>query len=76
LSGFDKSLVPERIYNEKGTDRWWTRNELQHLGAPENPATSIRLNGKEQMRRTRSDAFTAIPGKPQIVVRAVSVQGR
>ncbi len=67
LSGFDKSLVPERIYHEKGTDRWWTRNELQHLGAPENLATSIRLNGKEQMRRMRSDAFAAIPGKPQIV---------
>lgn len=42
----DRSLVPERIFREKGSHRWWTKSELQHLGAPENPATSIRLNGK------------------------------
>lgn len=42
----DRSLVPERIYHEKGSNRWWTRNELQRLGSAENPATSLRLNGK------------------------------
>jgi hypothetical protein len=63
----DKSRVPERIYHEKVSNRWWTRNELQRLGAPENPATSIRLNGKSRMRRTHSNAFPAIPGKPSIV---------
>lgn len=46
----DKSAIPERIFHEKGSNRWWTRNELQHLGAPENPAMSIRLNGKGKMR--------------------------
>ena len=63
----DESRVPERIYHEKGSDRWWTQNELQRLGAPENPATSTRLNGKGQMRRTRSNAFPGIPERPQIV---------
>lgn len=63
----DKSKVPERIYHERGTDRWWTRNELQRLGAPENPVTSIRLNGKGEMHRTHSNAFPVIPGRPRIV---------
>jgi hypothetical protein len=63
----DKSKVPERIYHEKGSDRWWTRTELQRLGAPENPVTSFRLNGKGEMRRTHSNAFPAIPSGPQIV---------
>jgi hypothetical protein len=63
----DKSRVPDRIYHEKGSDRWWTRNELLRLGAPENPATSFRLNGKGPMRGTHPDAPPAIPGGPQIV---------
>jgi hypothetical protein len=33
-----RSLVPERIYF--GLNRWWTKNELQALGALENPLTS------------------------------------
>jgi hypothetical protein len=57
----DKSQVPDRIYHEKGSDRWWTRNELQRLGEPENPATSFRLNGKGKMRGTRSNASTGVP---------------
>jgi hypothetical protein len=65
----DKSQVPERIYHEKGPDRWWTRNELQRLGAPENPATSIRLNGKGKMRgmHPNPNASPGISGGPQIV---------
>jgi hypothetical protein len=31
----DESQVPDRIYHEKGSDRWWTKNELQCLGASE-----------------------------------------
>ena len=46
----DKSKVPARIFHEKGTDRWWTRSELQRLGAPENLAMSLRLTGREKMR--------------------------
>ena len=38
----DRSLVPERIFHEKGSNRWYTKSELQRLGAPENPATSLR----------------------------------
>jgi hypothetical protein len=63
----DKSRVPERIYHEKGSDRWWTKNELQRLGTPENPVTSFRLNGKGQMRGNARNASPAIPSGPQIV---------
>jgi hypothetical protein len=73
----DKSVVPERIFRERGSNRWWTRNELQRPGRPENPITSSRLNGKEQMRgmhpkcaaeysdEADSKAVTNIPGLPQ-----------
>ena len=71
----DKSIVPERIFH--GSNRWWTRNELQRLGAPENPATSIRLNRKTQMRGTHPNASPTIPGGPQIVVGIpASLEGR
>jgi hypothetical protein len=63
----DRSRVPERIFHEKGSNRWWTRNQLQHLGAAENPATSIRLNGTGRMRGTHPDASLTIPGGPHIV---------
>jgi hypothetical protein len=63
----DESRVPERIFHEKGSNRWWTKNELQRLGTPEDPATSVRLNGKEKMRGTRSNAFSAVSGGLRIV---------
>ena len=44
----ERSAVPDRIYY--GANRWWTKNEIQALGEPENPATSLRLNGKGKMR--------------------------
>ena len=46
----DKSRIPDRIFHEKGSNRWWTKNELQAIGEPENPDTSLRLNGKGKMR--------------------------
>lgn len=52
----DSSLVPERIYGEKGSNRWYTKSELQRLGAPENPATSLRLNGKGNACGMRANA--------------------
>jgi hypothetical protein len=63
----DESQVPERIYHEKGSNRWWTRSELQRLGDPDNPVMSIRLNGKEKMHRTHSNAFSTDSGGPQLV---------
>jgi hypothetical protein len=32
----DKSRLPERIFHEKGSNRWWAKSELQLLGTPEN----------------------------------------
>jgi len=68
----DKSRVPERIFHEKGSDRWWTRNELQHLGAPENPSTSIRLNGTGRMRANARKCAPSASGGLQIVAGVVA----
>ena len=58
----DRSAMPERIFREKGSNRWWTKSELQRPGAPENPATSSRLNGKEQMRGTHPKCAEDVSG--------------
>lgn len=60
----DKSLVPERIYREKGSHLWWTKNELQRLGEPENPATSIRLNGKTKCAQNAPKCAQVVSGGP------------
>jgi hypothetical protein len=65
-----ESQIPERIYREKDSDRWWTRNELQRLGAPDDPVRSIRLNGKEKMHRTHSNAFSTNADGPLPVAAA------
>lgn len=31
----DASVIPDRLFHEKGTDRWWQRHEIRLLGAPE-----------------------------------------
>jgi hypothetical protein len=59
----DQSRIPEPVYHEKGSNRWWTQNELQRLGSPENPIASFRLNGKEEMRVMHSNAFRANANK-------------
>ncbi len=63
----DRSTVPERIFHEKGSNRWWTRTELQYLGAPENPATSLRLNGKAECAENAPQCAAGISGGLQIV---------
>src|SRR5712664_2210135 len=63
----DKSAVPERIFREKGSNRWWTRNELQRVGAPEKPATSIRLNGKAECAQNARKCAHGISGGLQVV---------
>ena len=54
----DRSALPARIFHEKGSNRWWTKNELQAIGAAENPLTSHRLNGTGEMRE---NAFQCVP---------------
>jgi hypothetical protein len=29
----DKSAMPDRIFREKGSDRWWTKSELLAINA-------------------------------------------
>jgi hypothetical protein len=54
----DRSAIPARIFHEKGSNSWWTKKELQAIGAPENPLTSHRLNGTGEMRE---NAFQCVP---------------
>jgi hypothetical protein len=37
----DASVIPDRLFHEKGTDRWWQRNEMRLLGAPEKVGKSL-----------------------------------
>ena len=60
-----KSRIPERIYF--GANRWWTRNELQALGTPENPDTSLRPNGKGKMREDARKCAEGISSEPAAV---------
>lgn len=64
----DKSMVPDRIYHEKGTDRWWTKNELQELGAAEKPETSFRLNGKAKCVQMRGKCVAVVSERPTLAV--------
>lgn len=60
----DRSMVPERIYY--AANRWWTKDELQRLGDPENPATSIRLNGKAGCAQDARKCAQVVSGRPTI----------
>jgi len=59
-----ESRVPERIFREKGTKNWFCRNELQAIGDPENPATSLRLNGKKEMREDARKCAQGVSAEP------------
>jgi hypothetical protein len=61
----ERSSLPDRIYY--GADRWWTKNEIQALGEPENPDTSLRLNGIEKMRAQCAQCAQGISGEPESV---------
>jgi hypothetical protein len=59
----DKSVKPERLFHEEGSDRWYTRNELRAIGeANESPA---RVDAKvlADIGRMRSLAFRGVSGK-------------
>ena len=68
----DKSAVLERIFHEKGSNRWWTKPELQRLGAPENPVTFLRLNGKGECAQNARNASPGISSGLRIVAGAHS----
>lgn len=59
----DRSMVPPRIFHERGSNRWWLKSELQRLGAPENPATSIRLNGKAKCAQNVPKCAQVVPDR-------------
>lgn len=37
----DASVIPDRVFHEKGSGRWWQRNEMRLLGAPEEIGKSL-----------------------------------
>jgi hypothetical protein len=59
----DKSIQPERLFHEKGSDRWYTRSELLALGEANEPATRVGAKALASIGRTRSLAFRGISGK-------------
>ena len=59
-----KSRIPGRIYF--GANRWWTKNELQAIGAAENPVTSHRLSGIGNAFQMRSNAYKCVTSEPQV----------
>ena len=61
----DKSRIPDRIFHEKGSDRWWTKNDLRQVGAAENPLTSHRLNGTEEHARGCAQCAQGHPREPE-----------
>lgn len=63
----DKSVMPERVFREKGTTRWWAKRDLERaIGRPK-PITATK---EERLLKLRSRAFQSIPvplspkGKP------------
>jgi hypothetical protein len=59
-----KSQIPARIFF--GANRWWTKNELQAIGAAENPVTSHRLSGIGNAFQMRSNAYKCVTSEPQV----------
>lgn len=70
----DRSVLPERIFHEKGTDRWFTRSELLAIGEGEKPpamadAATLRHAGtmRSHAFRGASGAVLAVPEPVQIM---------
>src|SRR5208283_2504931 len=63
----DRSILPERVYREKGTKRWWAKRDLEGLIGRSKPLSAKK---EEALLKARSLAFQAIPtalspkGKP------------
>lgn len=56
----DKSLQPGRIYREKGTRRWWAKNEIEPITAPHKPSKRMTSKAAERAILKRSQAFHGI----------------
>jgi hypothetical protein len=59
----DRSISPERLFHEEGSDRWYTRNEL--LAIKEANISVIGLDANIERERTimRSLAFRGLSGR-------------
>lgn len=53
----DKSIVPARLYHEKGSDRWWTKNELEAITAT---ARRVKPLNSRQLRGVATTRFLAL----------------
>lgn len=59
----DKSILPERIFHEQGTDRWWTKRELLALGDSKTGFMELAPSKKGGRMGTHPHAFQGISGK-------------
>lgn len=66
----DRSLLPGRVYHEKGATRWYTKRELLPAKASKNPAKPLTQEQKRTLQGVRSSAFLAIvPPSPSLPFR-------
>ena len=56
----DKSIQPERLFHEEGSDRWYTRSELLALGDAKSIRTRVDAAMLEAIGKSPSAAFQAI----------------
>lgn len=59
----DASLVPDRLYHEKGTDRWWAKRQLRPVGPPQKAAKPVSPKTLAAAKKMHSLAFRGTPGK-------------
>lgn len=56
----DASYMPDRLFHEKDTDRWWQRSELQAIREAEKAERPSPRSGKRPQDTMRPDALRAM----------------
>lgn len=56
----DRVKQPDTIYHEKGSNRWWSSNELRAISEANRPVTASRVQAAQN---SRSEAFIGNPAK-------------
>lgn len=57
----DRSLLPGRVFHEKGAARWYTKRELRPAKAGKKAAKPLTQENKRTLHAVRSTAFLGVP---------------
>ena len=75
--GIDASVLPNRLFHEKGTDRWWLGAQLRSILAPAEQVLRVSAKKKETLAGMHRLALQGAAGKlaaalpkPELEVRA------